>query len=68
VKRSLIGLRKCLPVIGFASNVFFVDLSWIGMSREASSEMRLAILTDFDGTVTVNDTFESVLAEFAQSD
>jgi 2-hydroxy-3-keto-5-methylthiopentenyl-1-phosphate phosphatase len=30
--------------------------------------MRLAILTDFDGTITINDTFENVLAKFAQGD
>ncbi|HEV2119107.1 MAG TPA: RNA-guided endonuclease TnpB family protein, partial [Candidatus Bathyarchaeia archaeon] len=46
----------------------FFNLSCIGMSSEASYEMRLAILTDFDGTVTLNDTFENVLAEFAQGD
>src|SRR5438093_11419050 len=30
--------------------------------------MKLAILSDFDGTVTLNDTFENVLEKFAQGD
>lgn len=30
--------------------------------------MKLAVLTDFDGTVTINDTFENVLARFARGD
>jgi 2-hydroxy-3-keto-5-methylthiopentenyl-1-phosphate phosphatase len=30
--------------------------------------MELAVLSDFDGTVTLNDTFENVLANFAQGD
>ena len=30
--------------------------------------MRLAVLTDFDGTVTLNDTFENVLEKFGQGD
>ena len=30
--------------------------------------MKLAILGDFDGTVTLNDTFENVLEKFAQGD
>jgi len=29
--------------------------------KEAPFEMKLAILSDFDGTVTLNDTFENVL-------
>ncbi len=30
--------------------------------------MKLAVLSDFDGTVTLNDTFENVLEKFAQGD
>ena len=30
--------------------------------------MRLAVLSDFDGTVTLNDTFENVLEKFGQGD
>ena len=30
--------------------------------------MKLAVLSDFDGTVTLNDTFENVLARFAKGD
>jgi 2-hydroxy-3-keto-5-methylthiopentenyl-1-phosphate phosphatase len=30
--------------------------------------MKLAVLSDFDGTVTLNDTFENVAARFAQGD
>jgi 2-hydroxy-3-keto-5-methylthiopentenyl-1-phosphate phosphatase len=30
--------------------------------------MKLAVLSDFDGTVTLNDTFENVLAKFAKGD
>ena len=30
--------------------------------------MKLAILSDFDVTVTLNDTFENVLEKFAQGD
>ena len=30
--------------------------------------MKLAVLTDFDGTVTLNDTFENVAQKFAQGD
>ena len=30
--------------------------------------MRLAVLSDFDGTVTLNDTFENVAEKFAQGD
>jgi len=36
--------------------------------EEALFEMKLAILSDFDGTVTLNDTFENVLEKFAQGD
>ena len=30
--------------------------------------MKLAVLSDFDGTVTLNDTFENVLARFGKGD
>jgi HAD superfamily phosphoserine phosphatase-like hydrolase len=30
--------------------------------------LKLAVLSDFDGTVTLNDTFENVLEKFAQGD
>jgi len=30
--------------------------------------MRLAVLSDFDGTITLNDTFENVLARFGKGD
>ena len=30
--------------------------------------MRLAVLSDFDGTVTLNDTFENIAEKFAQGD
>jgi 2-hydroxy-3-keto-5-methylthiopentenyl-1-phosphate phosphatase len=30
--------------------------------------MRLAVLSDFDGTVTLNDTFQNVLEKFGQGD
>jgi HAD superfamily phosphoserine phosphatase-like hydrolase len=30
--------------------------------------MKLAVLSDFDGTVTLNDTFENILEKFAQGD
>ncbi len=30
--------------------------------------MKLAVLSDFDGTVTLNDTFENVLARFGEGD
>jgi HAD superfamily phosphoserine phosphatase-like hydrolase len=30
--------------------------------------MKLAVLSDFDGTVTINDTFENVLEKFGQGD
>jgi 2-hydroxy-3-keto-5-methylthiopentenyl-1-phosphate phosphatase len=30
--------------------------------------MKLGVLTDFDGTVTLNDTFENVLEKFGQGD
>ena len=36
--------------------------------KVAPFEMKLAILSDFDGTVTLNDTFENVLEKFAQGD
>src|SRR5713101_9381169 len=36
--------------------------------QESSFEMKLAILSDFDGTVTLNDTFENVAEKFAQGD
>lgn len=55
-----------LPVIGFARIVFQHQLGELG--REASSRMRLAVLSDFDGTVTLNDTFENVLARFGKGD
>jgi HAD superfamily phosphoserine phosphatase-like hydrolase len=31
-------------------------------------EMRLAVLSDFDGTVTLNDTFQNVVEKFGQGD
>ena len=30
--------------------------------------MRLAVLSDFDGTITLNDTFENVAEKFAEGD
>ena len=30
--------------------------------------MKLAVLSDFDGTVTLNDTFQSILEKFGQGD
>src|SRR2546427_11610764 len=36
--------------------------------KEAQFEMKLAVLTDFDGTVTLNDTFQNVAEKFAQGD
>src|SRR5438876_11479041 len=36
--------------------------------KEAQFEMKLAVLSDFDGTVTLNDTFENVLEKLAQGD
>src|SRR5438132_13538266 len=30
--------------------------------------MKLAVLSDFDGTVTLNDTFQNVLEKFGQGD
>jgi 2-hydroxy-3-keto-5-methylthiopentenyl-1-phosphate phosphatase len=30
--------------------------------------MKLAVLSDFDGTVTLNDTFENVLEKFGQGE
>jgi len=30
--------------------------------------MKLAVLTDFDGTVTLNDTFQNVVEKFGQGD
>jgi len=29
--------------------------------------MKLAVLSDFDGTVTLNDTFQNVLEKFGQA-
>jgi len=36
--------------------------------KEAQFEMKLAVLSDFDGTVTLNDTFQNVLEKFGQGD
>src|SRR5437879_3896076 len=55
-----------LHVIGFARIVFQHQLGKNG--REATSQMKLAVLSDFDGTVTLNDTFENVLARFGKGD
>ena len=38
------------------------------MGREASFRMKLAVLSDFDGTLTLNDTFENVLTRFGKGD
>jgi 2-hydroxy-3-keto-5-methylthiopentenyl-1-phosphate phosphatase len=35
---------------------------------EKPRPMKLAVLSDFDGTVTLNDTFENVLARFGKGD
>ena len=35
--------------------------------KEAQFEMKLAVLSDFDGTVTLNDTFQNVLEKFGQA-
>ncbi len=55
-----------LHVIGFARIVFQHQLGKNG--RDATSQMKLAVLSDFDGTVTLNDTFENVLARFGKGD
>jgi 2-hydroxy-3-keto-5-methylthiopentenyl-1-phosphate phosphatase len=60
------GLEKTQHVIGFARIVFQPRSNRTG--REAAPGMKLAVLSDFDGTVTLNDTFENVLAKFAEGD
>ena len=56
-----------MPMIGFARTVFQLP-DKTGALGEASFQMKLAILSDFDGTVTLNDTFENVAEKFAQGD
>jgi len=55
-----------LHVIGFARIVFQHQLGKNG--RDGTSQMKLAVLSDCDGTVTLNDTFENVLARFGKGD
>ena len=54
-------------MIGFARTVFQLPAN-TGVSREDSFQMKLAVLSDFDGTVTLNDTFKNVAEKFAQGD
>src|SRR2546422_8321888 len=37
-------------------------------NRRSPFEMKLAVLTDFDGTVTLNDTFQNVAEKYAKRD
>ena len=46
----------------------FFNISQVDIGREVSSEMKLAVLSDFDGTVTLNDTFQNVVEKFGQGD
>ncbi len=46
----------------------FFNISQVKIGREATSRMKLAVLSDFDGTVTLNDTFENVLARFGKGE
>jgi 2-hydroxy-3-keto-5-methylthiopentenyl-1-phosphate phosphatase len=46
----------------------FQEPSYPFGGEEVSFEMKLAVLTDFDGTVTLNDTFQDIVEKFGQGD
>ena len=45
-----------------------MNISKTSKTKRPPIEMKLAVLSDFDGTVTLNDTFQNVVEKFGQGD
>ena len=67
ILRNIIARYIDKPTLIFGETIVFQRPQDVEI-KEAQFEMKLAVLSDFDGTVTLNDTFENVLEKFAQGD